>query len=220
MKKLSVAMVAMVVMALGAHADTVTSVNVVGYVTAEQAKGTFELMAIDFDQFEGTNVIGDVLDAASLPSGTIALLWDAAGQEYGATETVITFPETRWDPGTNTVDRGDAFWLKMPASAGDTNLVSTVGEVPDYETGVVLVPGFSFVSYPYPASVEIGSAEIPAKSGDAVLWWDGAGWQSETYVTFPTTKWDPGTYVLEIGKGFLYKSGASTNKMWTPSVPY
>lgn len=225
MKRIVAAMLLVVLFSAVAQAQgPVRSVNAVGYVKVSQAQGKFELMRADFDQIGGgTNVIGDVLDPTTLPSGAKVYLWDPVGQEYGETETIVTFPApTRWSPGTNVLERGMAFWLKMPDTAPLSNEFSILGEVPeDGSASVVITPGFSFIAYPYPVEVLISDAGIPATSGDKVFYWDGTDWQSETYTTFPApAKWTPGTYTFSYGKGFLYKSNAGTPQSWVVTQPY
>ena len=222
MKRVVVMAVVAVLVSALAYAQEVTSVNAVGYIKADQEPDTFALKKADFEQLDGgTNVIGDVLDPTTLPSGTKVYTWDAMAQQYNTVvETVVTFGGTRWNPGTTVLERGMSYWLSIPNTAPSTVEYTVLGEVPEDGTiDVILSPGYSFVAYPYPTEMSITNAGFPAASGDKVYYWDG-GWQSETYVTFGGARWSPGGLTFTYGQGFLYNSTDVSPKTWTVTQPY
>ncbi len=79
MKKMSVALVALIVMAVGVKADTVTSVNVVGYMTS--------------------SVQGGVSDTYSLMSVPLTKMPVASGSVTTNTSTTITDENANWTVG-------------------------------------------------------------------------------------------------------------------------
>lgn len=227
MKRIVSTIVGLAVAATMVHAaaDEVTSVNGVGYVKKTVERGSVYLLTANFyDMSSGT--VADVLDPNSLPVGTVVNFWDPAGQEYGATETLVGFPSFGWSPGTNMVDLGTAFWLSIPNGAPNPSYELTLaGEIPlDDTNSVALVEGFNFVAYPYP--VELGLTDpkmgLSPQVGDTISYWvPGTGWQTETYVAFPTEGWTPGTFMTVLGEGFIYNSKATGQTVvWDATRPF
>ena len=128
MKATSVAMVAAVLLsALGAHAgDTVTSVNVVGYITTSIPDGEWALLSLPLEDIDGSGVItmSDILSSA--PNATEA--WVYQNDAWVKSETYSAFGGG-WTPGTNEYIRSDALFVKAPQGGGDIE-ITVVGEVP------------------------------------------------------------------------------------------
>lgn len=225
MKKTVVVLLCLAFVATAAFGQQVLSKNAVGYVRKSLDKGKYYLMNVNFNMLTGANTVSNVFPASSsgLPSGTKIYIWNDVGQSYAASETLETFPSTRWNPGTNVLELGRSFWVRIPPSAvSNTYELFTMGEVPD-ETNVVknLRPGFTFASFPYPVETKITNSMLGSvvKSGDKVYFFDpNGGWASETWQTFPTVGWNPGTNIFRPGDAILIKSTLITN--WNQAKPY
>jgi len=208
-----------------ASTNEVTSVNAAGFAKVTLERGKYKLMAINFDMVDGNHVITNVINAVDVPAGTIVYFWDESQQKYTATETRKGFPVVKWDPGTNVLERGMCFWIYIPPSAPNPTYEITIrGQVPaESSVPITLVPGFTFAGYPFSTDRSITNTSLGtvAKRGDIVYLWRNNGWVSETWKTFPPpSRWDPGTNVISLLDGFLYRSTATTNKVWTETKPY
>lgn len=227
MKKTVVVLLCLAFVATAAFGQQVLSKNAVGYVRKSLDKGKYYLMNVNFNMLAGANTVSNVFPATSsgLPPGTKVYLWDDVGQSYASSETLISLgPVTAWSPGTNALDLGRSFWIRIPPTAtSNTYELFTMGEVPD-ETNVVktLRPGFAFVSFPYPVETKITNASLGqvVKGGDKVYFYDpNGGWASETFVVLgPISGWSPGTNVFRPGDAILVKSTLVTN--WNQAKPY
>lgn len=226
MKKLIILglVVSLIVGNVIASTNEVTSVNATGFCNVTLERGKYKLMAINFDMVDGNHVITNVINANDVPPGTKVYLWDESSQQYGATESRVSVPSVRWNPGTNVLERGMCFWIYIPSSAPQTTYTVTIrGQVPsENEAPITLVPGFTFAGYPFSSDRSITNTTLGsiAKSGDKVYLWRNDGWITESWVIVPTPRWNPGTNVISLLDGFLYKSTVTTNKVWAETKPY
>lgn len=224
MKKSIVLALGVAVLASSAFAQTqVLSRNAVGYVKIEAVRSNYHFIANNFFNLEGstvpitvTNLIGN-----QVPNGSTVLIWNPATQTYGSESKGFA----GWVPGTNRLNTGRGFWLKI-ADAGPSNVyqVYLMGEVPDKNTQptstVSIVPGFNMVSMSYPITMKFTNTTI-AKSGvlgDTAIFWDAA---SKTYRSESRgfAGWSPGTNDVMPGQGFWYRrAGGTTN--WIEAKPY
>lgn len=199
-------------------ATNVTSVNGVGYYTKTLEAGNLYLMGIQLDDMH-SGTITDVL-GTDVASGTIVTFWDPIGQTWGATETFATFPTPGWVPGTNVLTVGMGMFIKSPSEFDLTIL----GEIPlDDTNSVSLYSGLSFVSAPYPVDMVITNAGFAPTSGDLLTKWNDMtqGWgATETYATFPTPGWVPGTNTFDVGEAVVYKSQAGGVTSWDVERPF
>ena len=133
MKRIALAIAGLAVISTAAFAQSnqVLSRNAVGYVKVEAVRSNFHFIANSFKDINGgpvtvTNLIGN-----QVPIGSAVLVWDPSMQQYRFENKLIT----GWNPGTNRLNTGRGFWLKI-ADAGPSNTYSVflMGEVPDSTT--------------------------------------------------------------------------------------
>ena len=223
MKKTIVIALGLAVMSGSAFAQTnqVLSRNAVGYVKIEAVRSNFHFVANNFFDLNGgpvtvTNLIGN-----QVPNGTALFLWDSAAQAYRFENKGFS----GWVPGTNRLNTGRGFWLKIPPTAPSNSYqVYLMGEVPDKNTSPTssfpIVTGFNMVSMPYPVSTKFTNTAIAkaAGNGDAAFFWNPVA-QSYVFENRGFAGWQPGTNVVNPGQGFWYKrAGSQTN--WVEPKPY
>jgi hypothetical protein len=190
-------------------AQTVYSVNAVGYVNVTVKAGAFGLLANPLNQ--PTNSITAVLP--DVPVGTIVYVFNlTTGQFDSATKRA-----TSWSgpAATATLNPGTGFFVK---NAGTTDLnITFVGEVPQGTALTVTYPaGFSLIGSIVP---QAGNLEkdlgYPAKNGDVVYKFNGTDYG--TPYTRRATAWTGGGTDVPIGvaEGVWLKAAAAGT--WTRS---
>lgn len=192
----------------------VLSRNAVGYVRLTAATGTFNFVSHNFVNIDGaaitvTNLLGD-----QVPAGSIVYLWNEATQGY-ISESRAPFG---WTPGTNIIERGRGFWLKMADSAASNQYqIYLMGEVPDATNSDNAVIGFNMVGYPYPVETYWTNTDLAknAAVGDIVYFWTGSGYGS---ASLSPIGWIPATNMVTPGMGFWFKSSAAV--AWDETKPY
>jgi hypothetical protein len=220
------ALVLMVPASFGA--TNVLSKNAVGYVKKTLEPGKFYLLSVPFNRLQGDTTITNIFPAetSGLPSGTTVFFWDVANQKYSASsEALESFPPPlQWKPGTNPISQGEGFWMQTPSSASNVDLF-ILGEVPDESNIVVqLAVGFNFVAYGYPVTLDLTNSALTGvvSGGDLVHYWDPNAtppWSAESYETFPTVVWNPGTAQFEIGDSVVIEKKGS-GAAWDEEKPY
>ncbi len=201
----------LVAVALGAAgvatsmAQTVYSVNVVGYHTVTLAPGF--------------NLVANQLNSANNTIGSLIPLLPGGCQLYKFTPGVgfatFTFDDADnvWTPhGNVTLNPGEGAYIRNNQS---TNIVLTfVGEVLTGTTTNNLVPGFQIVSAKLPVQSAIGSLGIPAVAGDqAYKFTPGVGFTTATYDDADLV-WTPNP-VIGVGESFFVKK--ANTAPWTMS---
>ncbi|MGD9874651.1 MAG: hypothetical protein AB7T27_10360 [Kiritimatiellia bacterium] len=226
MKKTIIALAVIALVAPLAFGQEVLSRNAVGYVKIDFRKG-LNLVTHQFDIMVGDRGVSNLFPIADFPSGTIIQRWDYVNQVYASSETKVTFPSTRWSPGTNTFEIGESMWVRIPSGASSNSYVSyLMGEVPVASKSTPL-GGLTFSGVGYPVAVSISglnsSLSYPLKSGDIVQKWDATvtNYVQETYVTFPSVRWNPGTMTINPGEGIIIRRTGSTSQTnWVQNKPY
>jgi len=248
MKKTGIAVVVML-LAVGALAQSeVKSVNAVGYVKVQVPGNALTMCAFNFDPVNGTNgvpladVLGDQLvGGLSAGDSDNVYLWDRNLMEY---RTFFKVPGYGWfedsptfDPLTNLVYNGDAFWVLSKQAA--TQELTMAGEVVDIATGTNTMQfgqGLTMFGYPYPAELTLtatslfDAAQKGLSAGDAdnLIAWDpvaqeyvvyfavtGYGWVDESDQTYQLAD-----FPIELGKGMWYLRKSATPAMWMEAQPY
>jgi len=205
MAALSVASIATAV------AQTVYSVNAVGYVNVTVPAGKFALLANPLNQ--PTNSVAAVLPG--VPSGTIVYIFNAAGAFDQATARAGGV----WT-GTGAADMlnpGAGFFVK---NAGATDMTITfVGEVPQGTNLTVnIAAGFSLIGSIVP---QVGGLEtvlgFPAANGDKAYLFDNTAQTYTTYTRRGVGVWTGGSGEpsLAVAQGIFYQAAAATT--WTRS---
>jgi hypothetical protein len=190
-------------------AQTVYSVNAVGYVNVTVKAGAFALLANPLNQ--PTNSVAAVLP--DVPANTILYVFDlTSGQFINATKRA-----TGWTgpAASATLNPGTGFFIK---NAGTTDMnITFVGEVPQGTALTVTFPaGFSLIGSIVP---QAGNLEkdlgYPAKTGDVVYKFNGVDYG--TPFTRRATGWTGGGTDVPMGvaEGVWLKAAAAGT--WTRS---
>lgn len=224
MKKMMLVMAAGAMLtAAVAHADTVTSVNVVGYYSVTIPAGKLALVTPVLESFEpGTlqDLIGD-----QLPAGSSVHVWDRASTSY-RTVNYLGFPTPSWSD-TNLILRGDALWIQPSGATEQT--VTFMGEVPgNYNaagtTTVFNVDGADAVGYSYPVDMLWTNTAIAqaAPAVSTVHFWDitNGTWNTFNYAAPPFgSGWGgANSKVIKAGEAFWVETSSTID--WTETAPY
>jgi hypothetical protein len=191
-------------------AQTVYSVNAVGYVNVTVKAGAFALLANPLNQ--PTNSIAAVLPDA--PVNTVVYIFNASGAFDIATKRATGWTGTG---ASAMLNPGTGFFIK---NAGTTDMnITFVGEVPQGTALTVNYPaGFSIVGSIVP---QAGNLEkdlgYPAKANDVVYKFDGTGYA--IYTRRSTGAWTGVTgqtdVPLGVAEGVWLKAAAAG--AWTRS---
>ncbi len=209
-----------------AQAQTqVLSRNAVGYVKITAERNKLVLGRSDFEAMDGGGGIAvSNLFGNQLPDDSRVYLWDRTTATYKILQKTA---RGAWGPGgSNRVQRGDSFCIKVPASAASNSYdVYVMGEVPDRFTAPTTtvggIVGMNMLGYPYPVSVSWTGTDLAAKAPvDSRLYlWDVS---NQSYVIHQKTArggWaTAGGVLLTPGVGFWLKNTSSVN--WVEVKPY
>jgi len=183
-------------------AQTVYSVNAVGYVNVNVKAGAFALLANPLNQ--PTNSVAAVLPDVAV--NTVLYVFDlTSGQFITATKRATGWTGTA---ATATLNPGQGFFIKN-AGATDMN-ITFVGEVPQGDALTVTYPaGFSLVGSIVP---QAGNLEkdlgYPAKQNDVVYKFNGAGY--DIYTRRAAAWSGPATDVpMTVAEGVWLKAAAA-----------
>lgn len=225
MKKFLACVVALGLMQILAEAQTqVLSRNAVGYVKITPERGKLFLGRCDFESIGGgapavSNLIGE-----QLPEGSRLYLWDRQLLQYKILQKAA---RGGWGAGgSNTIARGEAFWIKVPPTATSNSYdVFLMGEVPDRFTAptttILGITGLTPLGYPYPVTVAWTSTDISVKAppGSRLYLWDAT---SQSYIVYQKAQrggWGSGSNVwLTPGVGFWLKNTGVVD--WVEAKPY
>mgnify|MGYP003961620679 FL=1 len=184
----------------GAAAQTVFSVNAVGFVNRTFNAGfslaSNPLVAAD-------NTVPTLFDAA--PAGTQIFKFNpATGGFLSSTRTIFGWTDTAM-----TLVPGEAYFLKnIGASAFN---VTFVGNVNQGALSNSLVSGFNMVSSQVPQSGLVATdLGAPIANGEQVFRFNGTGYDSFTLTIFG---WTPSEPIIEVGQGFFVRKTQAAN--WT-----
>lgn len=226
MKKTIIALAVIALVAPLAFGQEVLSRNAVGYVKIDFRKG-LNLVTHQFELMSGDRDVYSLFPIADFPSGTIIQRWDYVNQVYAQSETKVTFPSTAWNPGTNTYPIGESLWVRIPSGATSNSYISyLMGEVPVNSKSAPL-GGLTYSGVGYPVAVSVTglatALSYPLKSGDIIQKWDATitNYVQETYLTFPTAGWTPGTMMINPGDGIIIRrTGLTSQTNWVQNKPY
>lgn len=211
----------MLVMAAGAmltaavsQADTVTSVNVVGYYSVTIPNNGLALVTPVLESFE-PGTIGDLV-GDQLPPGSDAFIWNRISDSYIA--------DSRGRGGwtsTNLILRGDAVWLRPTPGSGEIT-VTFMGEVPgSYNeadtTTVFNIAGADAVGYSYPVDILWTNTALSVSATDLFVW----DIDLQTYVAYSKGRGGWGAAdTLEIKAGNAFWVNVSAPTDWEEVAPY
>lgn len=192
--------------------SNVLSRNAVGYIKHTMGAG-FSVLQNTFETMGAPIAISNTF--ASLPNNSRVYLWNGSSYQTFSKNFLGV-----WSGGSNTLNRGSALWVEIPASVGtNTYDVFMMGEVPDSVTAPATLvgagPGFSFVGFPYPVATAWSNTEfaVSAPNNSKLHVWNGSSYQSFSKNFLGS--WGAGaSYVLSPGQGFWLEypiSASSTN---------
>lgn len=192
-------------------ADSVYSVNVVGYVT-KAMNGGFNLVCNPLD---GTNMTGEAIQS-QLPDSVVVYKLKADASGYLFYTWYLNDPNDPsqgglWVPTVPTLPLGVAFYVFNPGSAFN---LTWVGEVKQGLWANTVPAGFSFQASQVPQSNDVQTLGLGPKDTDVVykLKPDGSGFNFFTwYLNDPNDPsqggvWVPNTPGIDVGEGFIYYS--------------
>lgn len=193
-----------------ASTNEVTSVNAVGYIKINVEANKLKMIGTQFiDMNTNSPTVKDVLGTNGIPSGTKVYV-------YNSGYSSESFSFGNWVPGTNVIDRTMGFWIKC----GTTTNFVLKGEVPAVNKAVLVKSGLQMISYPFPVGTYFTNTVVGknAGAGDKAYFYETNGTYSSYSFSFGS--WVPSTLYLNPGDAIWYKSGASTNKILSETVPY
>lgn len=212
-----------------ARSVTVAGINGVGYTQIPMYRGCLHLVSLPFDPISGGYGIENLLSGArcGLPAGSKIYRWNAAAQTYHTSaETLVNMSGLRWLPGTNVLERGQAFWIQIPSEAAQpTYTLNLFGKIIPVTNDISALPaGFSMVGFPYPVDYPLTNTTLSTASGggDKLYAYDPTNdphWRMFTWVNIPAPPhWTPDTFVFPFGGGVFLIRSTATN--WSQPRPY
>ena len=188
---------------MAASAQTVYSVNSVGYINLTIPNG-FSMVVNQLDA--GDNSVGALFPAA--PLGTTIYKWDIGTSDY----VVNTFSFAGWGDPAMTMNPGEGAFIKNTSGA-DIN-ITLVGEVPQgAESNSSISDGFSIIGSVVPQSGALDAdLSFPVTIGDTFYLFD-TGTQDYVIYTYSFAGFGGNPPVPNVGEAFFVKkNGAAT---WT-----
>lgn len=188
-----------------AMAQTVYSVNAVGYVNVTVQPGQFALLANPLNA--ATNTLDGVLVDA--PNNTQVFKFNPDGSYSIATKRL-----GKWNGVTDfTLNPGEGFFVKNGTATA--MMLTFVGEVAQGTNVAVNVPaGFSMLGSAIPQAGKLTTdLKLPAKSNDKVFLFKNGSYDIFTY---RLGKWSPSEPEIEVAQGFWFNAG-TTGTTWTRS---
>jgi hypothetical protein len=187
---------------VAASAQSVYSVNAVGYVNVTVPKG-MSIIANPLNT--SNNYLTNVITA--LPDSTILYMWD------GSNFKIATYYEgDGWDNPNFVFAPGSGACIKNDSGAATT--VTFVGEVPQGNLTNDIPVGLSLKGsiVPQSGAIDTTLGYTPSDNDFVYLYRNGA-WDIYTY--YEGDGWDKGSPVPAVGEGFWIKT--STAKKWARS---
>jgi hypothetical protein len=197
-----------VIGAVAASAQSVYSVNAVGYVNLTIPTGV-SIIANPLNT--GSNTLAEVLP--SLPTGTKFYLWTGTKFStytyYGSTDG--------WDSPTAVWAPGAAAWIQN--KSGASTAITFVGEVPQGKLTNSLAAGVSFKASIVPQSGALDTVlgYTPAAGDKVYLWKNSAGKFTTCSYYGAEDGWDT-VPTPAVGEGFWVKTSAAKDWVRTFSI--
>ncbi|MBI5800217.1 MAG: hypothetical protein HZA92_05740 [Verrucomicrobia bacterium] len=202
-KTLLAAGLLMAATAASSFAQTVYSINAVGFVNLVFPSG----FSIASNPLEGaTNTVSVLFP--SVPNGTSVFKFDSATGGY----TGSTYLFGSWNNPSLSLVPGEGFFFKNPGATALTN--TFVGNVKQGALTTPLSAGFSLVGSQVPQSGLVSTdLGVPIGNAESVFKFD-ASIQGYTGGSYLFGSWsNPGEPTINVGEGFFVKKNAAAN--WT-----
>jgi len=186
-------------------AQSVFSVNAVGYVNVDLPKG-FSIIANPLDAGAGNNTVSKLL--ASVPDGTTVYKF------VNGAFTVNTLDLGEWTNPNESLNPGEGAFVRSPSAAK----VTFVGEVPQGSLSTAVPAGFSLKASQVPQSGKLDTdLGFPAQDGDTVYQFNNAKGSYDVH-TLDLGEWSGGAPTPKVGEGFFVKVAKATTWARTFSV--
>jgi hypothetical protein len=193
--------------AVSSFAQTVYSVNAVGFVNLTFAPG-FSLNSNPLDN-GGSNTVAALFPTGSVPIGTAIYTFDPVSGNY----VVASYGRGGWTSGGgNVLNPGVGFFFKNPTLQPLTN--TFVGNVMQGTLNTPLSAGFNLVGSQVPQTGLVSTdLQLPVGVGDTIFQFDPV---NQVYV--PSTQarggaWNPSEPTVAVGEGFFVKKQSAI--VWT-----
>ena len=175
----------------------------------------------------------DSLLGSQLPIGTTCYVWraDGASTPYVGTGFVaVVRTPSGWMPQTETIARGQSFWLYPLPGTGPTN-ISFYGELPATlyaETSSIPIinintNNFHYFGNPYPLDVTLTNLQIwiNAVRNDTFHYWDATNGQWRLWSKGVSMS-SPSNFILRRGSGFVFRpvNTATYDRLWLEPKSY
>ena len=188
--------------AASSFAQTVYSVNAVGFVNVNCPSG-FSLISNPLEA--AVNTVATLFP--SPPPGAVVFKFNAGTGAFSAT----TFAFGAWDNPTLSLVPGEGFFFKNPS--GTTYVNTFVGNVKQGSLTTSLQAGFSLVSSQVPQSGLVSTdLGLPPVAGDTVFQYSNLA-NAYTASTFAFGAWSPTEPSITVAEGFFVKKAVAAN--WT-----
>ena len=188
--------------AASASAQTVYSVNAVGFVNVNCPSG-FSLICNPLEAAD--NTVASLFP--SPPPGAVVFKFSTGTGAFSAT----TFAFGSWDNPTLSLVPGEGFFFKNPTGTIFTN--TFVGNVKQGALTTSLGAGFSLVSSQVPqAGLVTTDLGLPPVAGDTVFQYSNLA-NAYTSSTFVFGSWSPNEPAIAVGEGFFVKKAIAAS--WT-----
>lgn len=190
--------------ALSSSAQTVFSVNAVGFVNKTFPNGQFSLAS---NPLSAANNTVDAL-FPDAPSGCTIFKFDGAG--FATPNTRGGFGALSWSNPSMTLNPGEAFFFNN--RSGSDYAVTFVGDVPQGSLTTPLNDGFSLVASQVPVVGQVATdLKMPASSGTTVFTFDGTQYSRFDLGGFGTPTWSPSEPIIDVGQGFWVRRTGTAN---------
>jgi hypothetical protein len=192
--------------------SNVYSLNIVGYVNVDVAKG-LTLIANPLKPSDGNYNITNTITLPDDADGALIYKW--AGSTWSA-DTPVWIGGFGWDKGVD-MALGEAFFINSPVATK----ITFVGEV---QTGAIqntLNPGLNVVANKVPVDQNWPGRTV-GNDGDLIYTWGGTAWSPNNWGFIEGFGWDNGAAdtnvdgpMLKAGTGVIYSNTKNTAITWT-----
>jgi hypothetical protein len=217
-KTLLIAAAALAASVISSEAQ-VYSQNIVGYVNLPFTIGNYTAIAIPLQSTGLTANAEAVLPA--LNAGDAILEWNGGGFNTYAFVAPGLWVGPSGPQGDPTLNPGTPIFYLNNSGAGETN--TFVGSVTLSNVTTMVAGNYTFCAEAAPVADTLDGTNLnlPLSPGDAVLLWNGNGYNTYAYVA-------PGLWVgpsgpgsaptLPVGEAFFYQNNSGSTEYWTNNV--
>jgi hypothetical protein len=199
--------------AAAANADSVYSVNVVGYVNKSFTGGVYAMFN---NPLNSTNTLESLFPGLTdADDGSVIYAWNSSKQSYDHYEYISVAGGWLNDQGQDANSAAFAPGKGAWVSWANTKTVTYVGDVLTGSLTVSIPVGWSQIGSQVPLSGSLSSQGLTPGFGDYIYKWAGSYWNSWTYlgswVADPNNDAANATDepLVDLGEGFWYNNNNS-----------